>query len=160
MTDKSDASGATPETDPAHPDFLTRDETLDLLFALLHAERAGARVCTLSLRDAPSPQHQQLLRDIHRDEAKSCEGLISSLHVLGAEPDKIVGDFVEKCLAIEDFPARLQFLNRGQGWVARKITDALSRIRQQAVQRQLADMLEDHQRNISSVNAFLETHPS
>lgn len=159
MTDKSDAS-ATRATDPAHPDFLTVDETLDLLFALLHAERAGARVCTLSLRDAPSRQHRQLLRDIHRDEAKSCEGLISSLHALGAEPDKIVGDFVEKCLAIENFPARLQFLNRGQGWVARKITEALPHIRHQDVQRQLASMLEDHQRNISSVTAFLEAHHS
>jgi len=135
--------------------FLTEAEVLDLLYALLHAERAGARVCALSLRDAPTKAHQKLLRTVQRDEAKSCSGLIESLSVLAAEPDDTVGDFVEKCLAIDDFHERLKFLNRGQGWVARKITEALPRIRQQSIKRQLDEMLEDHRRNISIVNDFL-----
>lgn len=162
MANQTNDSG--PETmsddDRANDNPLSVDETLDLLFALLHAERAGAQVCVLSRRDAPSLQHQQLLRDIHRDEIKSCKGLINSLHILGAEPDKVVGDFVEKCLAIENFHARLQFLNRGQGWVARKITDALPRIPQEEVQHQLATMLEEHRSNIDRVNAFLTQHPA
>jgi len=144
------------ETDPAYHGFLTVDEVRDLLLTLLHAERAGVRVCHLSRRDAPTERHRRLLRDIHRDEAKSCRGLIDNLKSLGFEPDNVVGDFAEKCLAIANFNERLQFLNRGQGWVAKKIAGALPRIQQDKVQRQLAGMLKDHQDNIATVNAVLE----
>jgi nitronate monooxygenase len=144
------------DTDPAYHGFLTGEEVIDLLATLLHAERAGVRVCHLSRRDAPTERHRQLLRDIQRDEASSCRGLIGSLKNLGAEPDHTVGDFAEKCLAITDFDERLRFLNRGQGWVAKKIAEALPRVQQESVQRQLADMLDDHRRNIDTVNAFLK----
>lgn len=144
------------DTDPAYHGFLAVDEVRDLLLTLLHAERAGVRVCHLSRRDAPTERHRQLLRAVQGDEARSCRGLIESLKNLGYESDKAVGDFAEKCLAIADFDDRIRFLNRGQGWVAKKIAEALPRIQQESIQRQLADMLDDHRRNIDTVNAFLE----
>ena len=144
------------ETDPAYHGFLTREEVHGLLATLLQAERAGVRVCHLSRRDAPTEKHRQLLGKIFRDEARSCRGLIASLKSLGFEPDSDVGDFADKCLAIADFNDRLRFLNRGQGWVAKKIAEALPRIQQDKIQRQLADMLADHRRNLDTVNAFLE----
>lgn len=144
------------DADPAYHGFLTREELRDLLATLLQAERAGVRVCYLSRREAPTERQRQLLQDIYRDEAKSCRNLIESLKILGAEPDQTVGDFAKKCLAIADFDDRIRFLNRGQGWVAKKITETLPRIRQEVVQRQLADMLNDHRRNIDTVNAFLK----
>ncbi|MDZ7784372.1 MAG: DUF6306 domain-containing protein [Halioglobus sp.] len=108
------------DTDPAYHGFLTTEELHELLTTLLHAERAGVRVCHLSRHDAPTRQSLELLRDIQRDETRSCRGLINSLKHLGLESDNIVGDFAHQCLAIADFDDRLRFLNRGQGWVAKK----------------------------------------
>lgn len=160
MTDVSDSAPASArQAYVVTEGFLTRQEVVDLLHILLHAERAGARVCSLSLRSAPTEAYRRLLQSIQRDEARSCRRLIECLRTLGTEPDDQVGDFVDKCLAIEDFPARMAFLNRGQGWVVKKITQALPRIRQRDVQRQLSDMLEEHQRNIAMVNAFLAETP-
>jgi len=144
------------DTDPAYHGFLTTDELHELLTTLLHAERAGVRVCHLSRHDAPTRQHGELLREIQRDETRSCRGLIKSLQSLGYETDHLVGDFADRCLAIADFGDRLRFLNRGQGWVAKKIAEALPRVRQEHVQRQLAGMLDDHRRNIDGINAFLD----
>lgn len=145
------------DTDPAYHGFLDTEELRTLLATLLHAERAGVRVCHLSRHDAPTRRQVELLRDIQRDETRSCRGLIISLQSLGFEPDNLVGDFADQCLAIADFGDRLRFLNRGQGWVAKKVAEALPRVRQETVQRQLARMLEDHRHNIDHVNNVLES---
>jgi nitronate monooxygenase len=42
-----------------------------------------------------------------------------------ATPSAVTGDFLGKALAVNGRVARLQFLNRGQAWVARKISEAL-----------------------------------
>ncbi|QIB66548.1 DUF6306 domain-containing protein [Kineobactrum salinum] len=145
-----------PDTDPAYNGFLTLGEIQELLLSLLHAERAGARVCTLSLVDAVTEVQRQLLVAIHDDEVASCKRLMHAMRSIGAAPDQEVGDFVEKCMEIHDFTARLQFLNRGQRWVARKITEALPKIPQEAVLMQLTPMLRDHERNIAALDAALE----
>ena len=145
------------DTDPAYHGFLGTDELHELLATLLHAERAGVRVCHRSRHAAPTRRHGELLRDIQRDEASSCRGLIKSLKSLGFEPDNLVGDFADQCLAIADFGDRLRFLNRGQGWVAKQLAEALPRVRQETVQRQLARMLDDHRRNIDRVNDVIES---
>lgn len=144
------------DTDPAYHGFLTKEEVVELLSTLLRAERAGVRICVLSRQDAPSHRHRRLLRDIQRDEAASCRGLMESLKILRATPDKAVGDFAEKCLAIDGFDERLRFLNRGQGWVTKRIAEALPKIRHSDIQRQLTRMLDNHRRNIDSINAFLK----
>lgn len=147
MSDQSMASAS-------QPPFST-EQLQHLLTTLLHAERAGVRVCLFSRTQAPGGRHRQLLQEIQRDEAKSCLGLINSLKILGCVPDKIVGDFAQRCLAIENFTERLRFLNRGQGWVAKKIHESLPQVQHPAIQQQLADMLEDHRRNVNKVNNLL-----
>lgn len=143
------------DTDPGYHGFYSRQELLTLLYDLLHGERAGARICALSLRDAATPPQQELLKAIQRDEAASCRRLIDSLQALGAEPDQANGDFLDKCMAIDNLISRLQLLNKGQRWVVRKINEALPKIQQQYVQRQLAKILEDHQRNVALLDNFL-----
>lgn len=152
MSDQSAASA------PQQP--LSTEQLQHLLTTLLHAERAGVRVCLFSRPHAPGARHRQLLQDIQRDEAKSCLDLVSSLKTLGWVPDKVIGDFAQQCLAIENFTDRLRFLNRGQGWVAKQIREALPHIQHPAIQQQLTDMLEIHRRNLDKVNVFLNQSPA
>lgn len=144
------------ETDPTYHGFLSNIEAAALILPLLHAERAGAQLCAKLHRDAPSELYRDMLKDIGADEKKSCRGLINSLHELGEAPDDHVGDFVEKCLAIEGFIEQLKFLNKGQQWVIRKIKTLLPRIQQASIHAQLKEMLDDHQHNVDSLNTLLE----
>ena len=72
-------------------------------------------------------------------------------------------DFTAFENAIRKFPsivpgfARLQFLNRGQGWVARKIAEALPQVKQDFVRGALATMHESHLLNIEGCEALAET---
>ncbi len=124
------------------------DEVLDLLYSLLAAERAGAKICAFSLKQAGTGKWHRLLRRIHQDEVSSCRSLIASIRALGGEPHRETGDFLEKCMAVEDIEARLALLNKGQNWVVRKIDEVLPRIGQLAVSRQLKTMRDEHSRNI------------
>lgn len=134
---------------------LDNDQLQQLLSSLLHAERAGVRVCLFSRSQAPGARQRQLLQDIQRDEAKSCLGLINSLQTLGCVPDKVIGEFAQQCMSINNFDERLRFLNRGQGWVAKQIRASLPRIEQEGIRKQLSEMLADHQRNLDKINALL-----
>ena len=44
-----------------------------------------------------------------------------------------VGAFYEKCLAIADLSQRAAFINRGQGWVVRRLREMLPRTRDDAM---------------------------
>ena len=141
------------ETDPAYHGFLSRDEALALLNNLLSAERAGAKICTLTLRQPEATGYSDLLRQIHRDEVTSCQGLINSIHLLGGNANTEVGDFCAKCMAIPALELRLQLLNKGQAWVVRKIREALPKIFHEGVRAQLADMLRVHEANIEMMKS-------
>jgi nitronate monooxygenase len=137
-------------------DSLSNKEIFDLLLQLLHAERAGAKVCMQSIQEAPSDEYRQILLDIHRDESNSCAGLLNSIKIIGATADHRVGDFAKKCLIISNFNDRLQYLNRGQQWVVRKIEDAITKIHINQVQNQLREMLDVHRDNVTRIDKFLE----
>ena len=49
---------------------------------------------------------------------------------------------------------RLDFLDRGQGWVVRKLREALPGITDAELRDDLADMLEIHERNIARSQAL------
>jgi hypothetical protein len=51
-------------------------------------------------------------------------------------------------MALDGIEARLRLLNRGQGWVVRKLQEALSRIGDEALRHELREMLTVHERNI------------
>lgn len=130
-------------------------ELIALLNTLLEAERAGAKTLAAFLDDYPpqSPAWQELHR-VQRDEAVNCKHLIDALRGLGAEPSSVTGDFVGKALAVEGRAARLAFLNRGQGWVARKIAEALPRIGAGPVHDMLRTMHDSHLANIAACDAL------
>lgn len=132
-------------------------EVKSILLTLLEAERAGAQVCALSLKEAPSKEWQGILQEVRRDEAASCKLLIACLENLGMKPNEEIGDFVEKCMSIPSFVERMQLLNKGQAWVVRKLDDLLPRLQPEFVREKLLQMKNEHQENILKLEAFLDT---
>jgi hypothetical protein len=145
------------EADDVYMGYMTQDELIAFLNELLEAERAGARVTLDSARAAGSGPVAQLMSDIQRDEARWCAMLARHLKVLGVTPSARVGAFYEKAIAIADLSERIAFLNRGQGWVVRKLREALPRIRNDRVHADLAEMLRSHEANIRLANETLSS---
>ena len=139
------------------PATMPRDELVALLNTLLEAERAGARVLAAFLDDyeRDTPAWKQLAA-VQRDEAKNCAILIELIRAAHGAPSGATGDFLGKALAIEGKVARLQFLNRGQQWVARRIAEALPRLQPAPARDALAAMHESHLLNIEACDALIE----
>lgn len=144
------------EADDAYMGYATRDELAAFLNELLEAERAGTGVALKSADAASGTPFFDLLRDVHRDEALWCAMLLRQLKALGAPASTRIGAFQEKAMAIEGLPERIAFLNRGQGWVVRKLLEMLPKVRDDALHRDLADMLQSHKTNIARASAALE----
>lgn len=143
------------EVDGRYMGFAPRDELLPALNELLEAERAGARVTLRTAAEAPDDV-RPLIMAIHRDEAHWCGVLTKAIRRLGGTPSSKTGAFHDKALAIDDLAARLAFLNRGQGWVARKLKALLPTIRDDRIHADLGAMLESHEQNIALVAARIE----
>jgi nitronate monooxygenase len=124
-------------------------ECAELLNMLLEAERAGARL--LADYVAALPLESEIgarLRQVQRDEAKNCAVLYRLLLEIGVTPSMAVGSFYDKGLAIEGLHQRLEFLNRGQAWVAKRIAAALPRIERRTIHEALLAMHRSHVENI------------
>lgn len=126
-----------------------------ILNTLLEAERAGARVGAALVAASPDAGLQALSRTIRADEVRWCRMLAAALDRLGIEPSPNVGDFFDKAMAIEDFDARLAFVNRGQASVVRKLAEILPRVGDERLRASLAEMLEAHEQNIRSAEDAL-----
>jgi nitronate monooxygenase len=74
-------------------------------------------------------------------------------------PSRKTGALHEQAMTIADIPERLAFLNRGQGWVARKLKMLLPTIRDETIHADLAVMLASHESDISLVTAELPVRP-
>lgn len=137
---------------------MTTAELVGLLNALLEAERAGAKVLAAFLNDydRDTPAWRQLAA-VQRDEAKNCAVLIDLIRRVNGTPSPATGPFLSKALAVEGGIARLQFLNRGQQWVARKISEALPHVERGFARDALFAMQESHLLNIEACNALVET---
>jgi 5-formyltetrahydrofolate cyclo-ligase len=134
------------------------DEVIALLNTLLEAERAGAKVLAEYLNAFPRDSAAwRQLEKVQRDEATNCAILMDLIRRLHGTPSAATGEFLQKALAIGSTIERLKFLNRGQGWVARKIREALPDIREQDVHRALSQMYESHLLNIEACEALIET---
>lgn len=143
------------EADAQYMGEIGREELLAALDALLEAERAGARVALHTGKNAPA-ELAPLLRAIQHDEARWCALLTQSIQRLGGTPSRRTGDFYAKAMAIEDLPARLAFLNRGQRWVVRKLQALLPRVGDTQLQAGLGAMCAAHEANIARVAAALD----
>ena len=122
---------------------------------LLQAERAGVRV-TVHTADQMQPgEARALVQDIHRDEVKWCVMLTSAIRALDGTPCTGTGAFHEQAMAIADLRERLAFLNRGQGWVAKKLRELLPLVDDPAIRAGLTEMLHAHEGNLDRVNHWL-----
>lgn len=141
--------------DDPYMGYVSRDEILAALNELLEAERAGARVAVASGRTAPSPAIAELMRTVKVDEVRWCAMLAAQIKRLGGQPSRRCGAFHGKAMAIADPAARLAFLNRGQGWVVRRIETLAPRVRDDALHAALREMAESHRANISRTDNIL-----
>lgn len=133
---------------------------VDGLNALLEAERAGARVLAV-LRDSvevSSPLHA-LLKALQKDEGANAVLLYQTLRRLGGAASHETGAFVGKTLAIDGLAARLNFVNKGQAWVVRKIDELLPAITDAYARTMLEEMRRSHVANIDACEAALDGLP-
>ena len=144
------------DVNPTYMGRLNNTELVSLLNELVRAERAGARICTLSIVHAPSLAATELLRKMQSDEARSCRALIECLTIMRMDPNDGVSDFFEKCMAIDDFYERMQLLNKGQYWVIKKVEYALPRVIDSRIQQRLRQILDDHKANVVNLETYLE----
>ncbi|HSA91014.1 MAG TPA: DUF6306 domain-containing protein, partial [Burkholderiales bacterium] len=127
-----------------------------LLNTLLEAERAGAKLLAAYLNELPlGSKLHAALRDVQRDEARNCAVLIHFLLEADFAPSTATGDFYRKGLLVDGWPERLDFLNRGQAWVARHIAAALPLIPSLAAKYALQAMHESHLVNIRACEGML-----
>ena len=139
--------------------YMNRVEPTELvafLNQLLEAERAGTRVARESREQCTTAPERQLMADIHGDEARWCKMLMEAIPRLGGEPSLKVGDFHPRAMAIAELDERLRFLNRGQGWVAKRLGEMIPRVADAALRTELVAMRENHDANIARVNCFLD----
>lgn len=139
--------------DDIYSGYAPRAEIVAFLNELLEAERAGARVTQDSAREAGPGAIGDLLTAVQKDEAHWCAMLLGHLQELGAAPTPTMGAFYGKCMGIADMKERLAFLNRGQGWVVKKIKPMLARVRDDKLHADLTAMLGAHEVNIAKANA-------
>lgn len=98
--------------------------TVNRLNELLEADRAGVETRSRLFPAAATPGMRKLFEQVRDDEAWSCAGLARSIKTLGGETSEKKGDFADTVMAEPTLPARLRLLNRGQGWVVKRL-DAL-----------------------------------
>ena len=120
-------------------------DLIDWLRMLMRAERAGARLMLDSARETDDPALLQRLEQLHHGEAESCRRLRHCLERLDAKPGGGIGEFYAKAMTISDLPQRLQFIARGQRWVARQLEARLPQIEQPWLRKELEVVLQLHQ---------------
>jgi hypothetical protein len=145
------------DVDPSCPGYSSRDEVLALLNELLEAERAGARGAREMSALADSVRRRQALHRVATDEARFCAMLFGHIKRLGETPHRRVGAFHEKLAALDSLDDRLELLNRGQGWVVRKLADAVPALAEDALRADLEEMLDAHKRNIARCSQLVES---
>src|SRR3546814_19509950 len=88
------------------------------------------------------------------DEARFCGMLTRHVTRLGGTPSRATGAFYDKLVALDSPADRLALVNRGQGWVVRRLRAALGRLASGALQSALDDMLQVPESNIARCTAL------
>lgn len=134
-------------------DDAAQHEIVATLNELLEAERAGARVTLETARQSRHPTIVELMQHIQQDEARWCAMLLRQIRALGGTASPRMGAFYEKAMAIEDIAERITFLNRGQGWVVRKLRELIPKVEDASLSADLHHMLSSHVANITLANS-------
>jgi hypothetical protein len=146
------------EVDPAYfsaPQPIGREELIAFLNTLLEAERAGAKTIAYYLQSDCGESLRSLLAAVGHDESRYAALLTRLVREQGGAPSMVTGSFFVKAKALGDTAERLAFLNRGQGWVARKLAEALPRLTDPSLRAALAEMYEVHLQNIKKCEVVL-----
>ena len=123
---------------------------IDRLNELLEAERAGVETLSRLFPEARGPAMQTLCEGVRDDEAWSCAGLVRSIKTLGGAVSEKKGDFAEKVMREPTLAARLELLNRGQGWVVKRLDGLLG----DALPASVIDFLEEMKtRHVTNIDA-------
>jgi tellurite resistance-related uncharacterized protein len=133
--------------------YASKTELVAFLNELLEAERAGARVTLETARATRSPVIAELMRSIQQDEARWCAMLLRRIKVLDGAASPRMGAFYDKAMAIDDLATRIGFVNRGQGWVIRKLREMIPRVQDAELYTDLTHMLTSHVANINLANS-------
>jgi hypothetical protein len=131
--------------------------TIDRLNELLEAERAGVDTLSRLFPEARGPEMQTLFEAVRDDEAWSCAGLVRSIKTMGGAVSDRKGDFAEKVMQEPTLAARLQLLNRGQGWVVKRLDGLLGETLPPSVRTFLDEMKTRHRANIEACERLAES---
>jgi len=130
---------------------------VDRLNELLEAERAGVETLSRLFAEARTPEMLKLFEQVRDDEAWSCAGLARSIKTLGGVMSEKKGDFAEKVMNEPTLAARLRLLNRGQGWVVKRLDALLGETLPASVSEFLAEMKKRHIANIEACDRLAES---
>ena len=131
--------------------------TVDRLNELLEAERAGVETLSRLFPEARTPEMRKLFEQVRDDEAWSCAGLARSIKTLGGVVSEKKGDFADKVMAEPTLAARLRLLNRGQGWVVKRLDSLIGANLPAAVSSFLKEMKTRHLANIEACDRLAES---
>src|SRR3546814_8980732 len=92
------------------------------------------------------------LRD---DEARWCAMLAGQIKRLGGSPSGACGAFYDKVMALDEPVERLALLNRGQGWVVRKLDAMIPRVKDEVLHADLRELADSHVENIAETDQRL-----
>lgn len=131
--------------------------TVDRLNELLEAERAGVETLSRLFPEARTPEMRKLFEQVRDDEAWSCAGLVRSIKTLGGVMSEKKGDFADKVMGEPTLAARLRLLNRGQGWVVKRLDSLIGGNLPEAVGSFLKEMKTRHLANIEACDRLAES---
>lgn len=136
---------------------MNKNELVDFLNLMLESERAGAKVLAAFMdRYERNSDIWRSLRQIKKDEANNCKLLSNEIKRLGGQPSSRTGEFFDKAIAIDDNNERLIFLNRGQGWVAKKLREAVDNVTVTETRELIRAMIDSHVENIDLCNTYIK----
>jgi uncharacterized protein DUF6306 len=100
---------------------------------------------------------RKLFEGVRNDEAWSCAGLVRCIKTLSGVVSERKGDFAEKVLSEPTLAARLRLLNRGQGWVVKRLDGLLAETLPASVGEFLEEMKTRHISNIEACERLAES---
>ena len=130
---------------------------IDRLNELLEAERAGVDALSRLFPESRGPEMQRLFEGVRDDEAWSCAGLVRSVKALGGTLSEKKGDFADKVMREPTLGTRLRLLNRGQGWVVKRLDGLLGETLPASIRDFLEEMKARHLANIAACERLAES---
>lgn len=135
--------------------LMSPDELLAALNELLEAERAGVKVALAGRRTASTETMGAFMTGLRDDEARWCAMLAGQIKRLGGSPSGACGAFYDKVMALDEPVERLALLNRGQGWVVRKLDAMIPRVKDETLRADLREMADSHVENIAETDQLI-----